>query len=239
MRGHKQMSISLPTYNPDKALVDWLNDIGKVIMQQDSHYSQEVEITANDDCHLFITHPVAYLHVKFNIFDFLEDNNAVYESITLELSKLKLNVTFKDNVIVSKYSPKTHPVIAIDLDDTIWPFIVDGKHIYPNPGTPFKAAIKAINRMIVEGYEVIIWTARSNSEQATACKKALLDAGINPNFKWNWYSNNSTSQFIQNKESSRKIDASIFFDDKAWGAPVYSEETWTKIFEEFFPNEVF
>lgn len=138
------------------------------------------------------------------------------------------------------YSPQTHPTIAIDLDDTIWvssadhPANVDHHNIYPDAGVPFKWAIKTINAWITAGYEVIIWTARNNTEQATKCKKALLDAGINPNFKWNWYSNHSTSVFIQNKESSRKIDASIFFDDKAWGAPVYSEETWEAIYHDFF-----
>lgn len=141
---------------------------------------------------------------------------------------------------MTTYSPQTHPTIAIDLDDTIWvssahhPANLDNRNIYPEAGVPFKWAIKTINAWITAGYEVIIWTARNNTEQATKCKKALLDAGINPNFKWNWYSNHSTSVFIQNKESSRKIDASIFFDDKAWGAPVYSEETWETIYHDFF-----
>lgn len=134
-----------------------------------------------------------------------------------------------------RYSPKTHPVLAIDLDNTIWNFYDEnGDPIYPNPGEPYKNAIKTINRFIAEGYEVVIWTARNSAENATWCKKKLLDSGINPNFKWNWYSNHATSKYIQNKDSSRKIDADIFFDDKAWGAPVYSEETWANIHKAFF-----
>lgn len=88
--------------------------------------------------------------------------------------------------MTTKYNPKDYPVIAIDLDDTIWSsHNPDGTHIFPNAGMPYKNAIKTINNMICAGYEVIIWTARDSAEQATACKKRLLEAGINPNFKWN------------------------------------------------------
>ena len=130
-----------------------------------------------------------------------------------------------------KYSPKTHPVIAIDLDDTIWAATTSGTHIFPNPGVPFN---NAVNQMIATGYEVIIWTARDSENQAKECKKALLAAGINPNFKWNYYSNHANSEYIINKASSRKIDANVFFDDRAYGAPIYSEEVWDSIYQEFF-----
>lgn len=149
-------------------------------------------------------------------------------------SRFLLILLLRKPIIPMNYTTKTHPVIAIDLDNTLWPAIENGQPIYPNPGTPFPWAIKTINKWIATGYEVIIWTARNNTEQATACKKRLLDSGINPNFKWNWYSNHSTSIFIQNKESSRKIDADIFFDDKAYGAPVYTNKTWEQIYHEFF-----
>lgn len=135
---------------------------------------------------------------------------------------------------MAKYTPETHPVIAIDLDDTIWTATREGNHIFPGAGVPFKNAIKTINKMIATGYEVIIWTARDSENQAKECKKALLDAGINPNFKWNYYSNHANSEYVINKASSRKIDANIFFDDRAYGAPIYSEETWANIYDEFF-----
>lgn len=135
---------------------------------------------------------------------------------------------------LNKYNPKDYPVIAIDLDDTIWSsHNPDGTHIFPNAGMPYKNAIKTINNMICAGYEVIIWTARDSAEQATACKKRLLEAGINPNFKWNWYSNRSSAQFVVNKSSSPKIDANVFIDDRAYGAPVYNDDTWQKIGLEF------
>lgn len=133
-----------------------------------------------------------------------------------------------------KYSPKMHPVIAIDLDDTIWAATTSGTHIFPNPGVPFNNAVKTINQMIATGYEVIIWTARDSENQAKECKKALLAAGINPNFKWNYYSNHANSEYVINKASSRKIDANVFFDDRAYGAPIYSEEVWDSIYQEFF-----
>ena len=76
---------------------------------------------------------------------------------------------------LNKYNPKDYPVIAIDLDDTIWSsHNPDGTHIFPNAGMPYKNAIKTINNMICAGYEVIIWTARDSAEQATACKNDCL-----------------------------------------------------------------
>lgn len=132
------------------------------------------------------------------------------------------------------YSPDSKPVIAIDLDGTVWKSTKeDGSDIFPEPGEPFENAIKTINAMIIAGYEIIIWTARDYAEQAMQCKKRLLERGLNPNFKWNWYSNYSNASYIVDKTSSKKVDADVFIDDKAYGAPIYSEEVWATIFTEF------
>lgn len=135
---------------------------------------------------------------------------------------------------MTTYSPQTHPIIAIDLDDTIWRSTDEtGQPIYPKAGEPFEEAIKTINEMICNGYEVIIWTARDSAEQATICKNKLLKAGLNPNFKWNWYSNHRSAEFVVNKASSPKIDANVFIDDRAYGAPIFNNETWKKLRHEF------
>ena len=122
-----------------------------------------------------------------------------------------------------KYTPDTHPVIAIDLDGTIW------NEDYPNTGVPFPNAIETINAMVSEGYEIIIWTARDN-ENLMFCKKELIDIfELNPNVKFNQHSNYFTSIY---KISSPKVNASIYLDDKSYNAPDYSTY-WSKLREEF------
>ena len=89
--------------------------------------------------------------------------------------------------LMTKKTPNTHPVIAIDLDGTIW------KEEYPDCSVPFDGAIECINDMIRSGYEVIIWTARGGDNLNTV-KRALIDEyGLNPNVKFNEHSNWFTS----------------------------------------------
>jgi len=122
-----------------------------------------------------------------------------------------------------KYSPDTHPVIAIDLDGTIW------NEDYPNTGTPYFYAIETVNKMIELGYEVIIFTAR-DSENLKSCKLALIDEfGLNPNVKFNEHSNYYTSIY---PISSPKINASVYLEDKSFNAPNYKTE-WPNIYNKF------
>lgn len=117
------------------------------------------------------------------------------------------------------YTPHTHPVIAIDLDNTIW------TENYPDVGDPFPNAIETINDLISEGYEVIIWTARSWDNLRT-CKLQLIDKyQLNPNVKFNAHSNYFTSLY---EVSSPKVNASVYLDDRAIFAPDYKTE-WSNI----------
>jgi hypothetical protein len=121
------------------------------------------------------------------------------------------------------YSPETHPVIAIDLDGTIW------DEDYPNTAIPYFKSIETINKMVEIGYEVIIFTARGE-ENLKACKWFLIDEiGLNPNVKFNQHSNYYTSLY---PISSPKINASVYFEDKAFNAPNYKTE-WPNIYNKF------
>lgn len=137
-----------------------------------------------------------------------------------------LNVFDVDHIIFAnpykKYSPITHPVVAIDLDGTIW------KDSYPKMSVPFANAIKTINRMVDTGYEVIIWTARGGRD-LEKCKKYLRDLGLNKNITFNHHAKYFTDKFpIQ----SPKIGASIYLDDKGYNAPDFSKH-WYVIEKEF------
>ena len=106
---------------------------------------------------------------------------------------------------MTKKTPNTHPVIAIDLDGTIW------KEEYPDCSVPFDGAIECINDMIRSGYEVIIWTARGG-DNLNIVKRVLIDEyGLNPNVKFNEHSNWFTSIY---PIGSPKVNASVYFDDK-------------------------
>lgn len=55
-----------------------------------------------------------------------------------------------------KYTPQSHPVIAVDFDGTLV------KDQFPDLGTPFTEGINTVNAMIEAGYEIVIWTARQD-----------------------------------------------------------------------------
>lgn len=129
-----------------------------------------------------------------------------------------------------KYSPKTHPVIAIDLDGTIVP--VDA---YPELGVPYDHAIETINEMVNEGYEVIIWTARGWDN----AKKAFQGLGEKFGLNTDKIKLNSHSDFHKKlyPVSSPKIDAHVFLDDKSYNAPIYKEH-WKELHKEFIGKEL-
>ena len=47
-----------------------------------------------------------------------------------------------------KYTPQSHPVIAVDFDGTLV------KDQFPDLGTPFTEGINTVNDMIEAGYEI-------------------------------------------------------------------------------------
>lgn len=122
------------------------------------------------------------------------------------------------------YTPKTHPVIAIDLDSTIW------TEDFPNFGEPFPHAIETLNAMYEAGYEVIIWTSRGG-ENLELCMKHLREKyGLNPSIVANQHAKYFTDRF---PVSSPKIGASMYLDDKAYGAPPSFKHEWKHIGRNF------
>lgn len=117
-----------------------------------------------------------------------------------------------DRVIGVKYTPETHPVVAIDMDGTIW------SDNFPHKGEIFPHAIEVINEMSEAGYDVIIWTSRGGVD-LDDCRKYLVEQGLNETIEWNEHSEYYTSQFpIQ----SPKIGAGVYIDDKSYGAPDFT-----------------
>ena len=63
------------------------------------------------------------------------------------------------------YTPQTHPVIAINLDDTLWQATFDdGSYIYPEPGQPFENAIKTIIGIYLNFIPSIVETFMRNED---------------------------------------------------------------------------
>lgn len=130
-----------------------------------------------------------------------------------------------ERLLNHRYTPETHPVIAIDMDGTIW------TDTYPEHGVVFPHAIEVINEMVEVGYDVIIWTSRGGVDM-DACRDVLTSKGLNKNLVWNDHSTYYTSKYpIQ----SPKIGAGVYIDDKAYGAPDFSNY-WLTLRKKFIPN---
>lgn len=124
-----------------------------------------------------------------------------------------------------KYTPETHPVICVDLDGTI---LEDG--YYPEVGQPLPYAIESINKLIKEGYEVIIWTSRGFKEGNLGKALQLLqEKGLNHNYKVNTHSNYCLSRY---KEDSPKVFGYVYLDDRSYNSPNFKED-WPKIIKDF------
>lgn len=124
------------------------------------------------------------------------------------------------------FTPESHPVIAIDLDSTIW----DVEH--PTFGTPFPNAIKTINHMIDAGYEVIIWSSRGGENLSYAIRTLEQLHGLKPGIKFNAHSNYFLSRY---PVQSPKVGAHVYIDDKAYGSPFFGdkEPNWFEIEKHF------
>lgn len=139
---------------------------------------------------------------RYNVVNLANYTKEQQERIRQELGR----------VLATQYSPETHPVIAIDMDGTIW------TDTYPEHGEVFPHAIEVINELVSVGYDVIIWTSRGGVDM-DACRDVLTSKGLNESIQWNEHSTYYTSKYpIQ----SPKIGAGVYIDDKAYGAPDFS-----------------
>lgn len=131
--------------------------------------------------------------------------------------------------MIQKYTPETHPVIAIDMDSTIW------TENFPEVGVPYKDSIETINDMVKVGYEVIIWTSRGG-DNLEKCKEELYRLGLNKEIKFNEHAKYFTDRYPVH---SPKIAASIYIDDKGYGAPKSFVNYWSILHGEFLGSYYF
>ena len=124
-----------------------------------------------------------------------------------------------------KFTPETHPVVAVDMDNTIW------TEDFPNVGVPFPHAIQTVNKMLEVGYEVILWTARGG-DNLDVCLAELERLGLDinhPMFTVNDHAKYNTDRY---PVQSPKANSHVYLDDKAYGAPDFSRH-WHILHEEF------
>lgn len=121
-----------------------------------------------------------------------------------------------------KYTPQSYPVIAVDFDGTLV------KDQFPNLGQPFIEGINTVNAMIEVGYEIVIWTAR---QELVPVMEHLKNHGLNIDK----VKINAHADYMLNRYESQgiKIGASIYIDDRGYGAPIFNDSEWLKIKNEF------
>lgn len=106
-------------------------------------------------------------------------------------------------------------IIAVDFDGTI---VEDD---YPKIGKPMLFAFETLKKLQEEGHRLILWTYRHGSkldEAVSFCKKnGIKFYAINNSFDGEEYNN----------DSSRKINADIFIDDRNIGGFI----GWGKIYQ--------
>lgn len=121
-----------------------------------------------------------------------------------------------------KYTPQSYPVIAVDFDGTLV------KDQFPNLGQPFIEGINTVNAMIEAGYEIVIWTAR---QELVPVMEHLKNHGLNIDK----VKINAHADYMLNRYESQgiKIGASIYIDDRGYGAPIFNDSEWLKIKSEF------
>lgn len=121
-----------------------------------------------------------------------------------------------------KYTPQSHPVIAVDFDGTLV------KDQFPDLGTPFTEGINTVNAMIEKGYEIVIWTARKEL-------KSVIEHLKNHGLNTDKVKINTHADYMLKRYDSQgiKIGASIYIDDRGYNAPIFNDSEWLKIKSEF------
>ena len=113
-------------------------------------------------------------------------------------------------------------MIAVDFDGTLV------KDQFPDLGTPFAEGINTVNAMIEKGYEIVIWTARQDLDHVIV---HLKQHGLNTDkVKINAHADYMLSRY---DSQGIKIGASIYIDDRGYGAPTFNDSEWLKIKSEF------
>jgi|LGVF01.1.fsa_nt_gb hydroxymethylpyrimidine pyrophosphatase-like HAD family hydrolase len=114
-------------------------------------------------------------------------------------------------------------IIAIDFDGTI----VEDE--YPKIGRPMVFAFETLHKLQEDGHRLILWTYRSGKKLEEAvdfCKENGIE----------FYAvNESYDQEILDKNTSRKINANIFVDDRNVGGFIGWGEIYLKISKNTLP----
>ena len=103
-----------------------------------------------------------------------------------------------------------HPILAIDLDDTIFRELSEEQ--FPEVGPLFPKAKEAINSLYDQGYYIIIWTCRSKAALHLA-EEALVRNQI----KYHALNRQSPSIMLKYGSDTRKISADLYIDNKQLG----------------------
>lgn len=124
-----------------------------------------------------------------------------------------------------KYNVEEYRYLAIDFDNTI----TEDDNSFPKIGKFKPLAIITMKRMLEEGYEICIWTARGGEEQEKLVLDALSLAGLDTSkilF-------NSHFDYFLNKYETRspKIYGDVYIDDRAYGV---KKIDWLSIHLDFF-----
>lgn len=116
--------------------------------------------------------------------------------------------------MIKRGNSKGYKIIAVDFDDTLFERGVKG---YPHIGNPITSNVQWVLEQKRLGHKIILWTCRDGKELEDAVKKCekqgiVFDA-INDNIEKE-----------DNERLSRKIYASIYFDDKSLNPITHPED---------------
>jgi len=110
--------------------------------------------------------------------------------------------------------------IAVDFDGTIV------EHRYPAIGEPMLFAFETLKELEKKGFVLILWTYRVGKELEDAVEFCRIN-GIE------FYAvNKSYPEEVLDDETSRKIDADIFIDDRNLGG----FPGWSQVWQQLFPD---
>lgn len=106
-------------------------------------------------------------------------------------------------------------IIAVDFDGTIV------QHKYPSIGKEIPFAVETLRQLSADGHKLILWTIRNGEtleEAISWCKqRGLQFYAVNSNYP-------TGSLFPNRRESSPKVEADLYIDDRnIGGIPDWSE----------------